>query len=212
MAKRIPTWRSAGSFVIARPAQIGVFASAARQEIVDTLDALGGEASAPELAAQLGRPVDGLYYHLKLLVRAGLVRELADGGKGRRYWIAPRPRLRYRTGRTSSARAVARVTTSLLSIAGRDFAAAVANAETVVSGPRRELWGARIKGWVGDAELLEINRALHRLAEMVRRGRDPRRRRLISLVWVLAPITAQPARRGRPASVRSSVGPARRRR
>jgi len=107
---------------------------------------------------------------------------------------------------------VARVTTNLLSIAGRDFAAAVANAETVVSGPRRELWGARIKGWVGDAELLEINRALHRLAEMVRRGRDPRRRRLISLVWVLAPITAQPARRGRPASVRSSVGPARRRR
>ena len=212
MAKRIPTWRSAGSFVIARPAQIGVFASAARQEIVDTLDALGGEASVAELAAQLGRRVDGLYYHLKLLVRGGLVRELAKGGEGRRYRIAPRPRLRYRPGRTSSARAVARVATSLLSIAGRDFAAALAKADTVVSGPRRELWGARIKGWVGEAELIEINRALNRLAELVRRGRVPRRRRLISLVWVLAPITAQPARRGRPASARSPLGLAQRRR
>ena len=199
MAKRIPTRRRAGDLVIARPAQIGVFASAARQEIVDTLDALGGEASAAELAAQLGRPVDGLYYHLNLLVHGGLVRELANGGDGRRYRIAPRPSLRYRPGRTSSARAVARVATSLLSIAGRDFAAALAKVDTVVSGPRRELWGARIKGWVGEAELIEINRALRRLAQLVRRGRDQRRRRLISLVWVLAPITAQPARRGRPA-------------
>src|SRR5215472_906061 len=211
MAKHIPTWRGAGSVVIARPAQIGVFASAARQEIVDTLDALGGEASAAELAAQLGRPVDGLYYHLKLLVRGGLVRELANSGEGRRYRIGPRPRLRYRPGRTSSARAVARVATSLLSIAGRDFAAALAKADTVVSGPRRELSGARIKGWVGEAELIEINRALDRLAQLVRRGRDPQRRRLISLVWVLAPITAQPARRGRPASARSSLELARRR-
>lgn len=196
MTKRIFISKRSGNFVIARPAQIGVLASAARQEIADTLDALGGEASAAELAAQLGRPVDGLYYHLKLLARAGLIRELADTGEGRRYRIAPRPRLRYRPGRTGSARAVARVTASLLSIAGRDFAAALTRPRTAVSGPRRELWAARVKGWVSDADLAEINRTLHRLVHLVRRGRDPRRRRLISLVWVLSPLAAQPARRG----------------
>ena len=64
-------------------AAIRLLASPVRQEIVDTLEALGGEASVAELAAEVGRAADGLYYHLRLLVRGGLIDELAGDGEGR---------------------------------------------------------------------------------------------------------------------------------
>ena len=57
--------------VVERVEQIALLASPARQEIVDTIEALGGEAAVAELAAQLGRSSDGLYYHLRHLVRGG---------------------------------------------------------------------------------------------------------------------------------------------
>src|SRR5687768_8664088 len=61
---------------ISDPAQIRLLSSPVRQEIVDTLSAFGGEASVAALAEQLGRPADGLYYHLRALVRGALVLEV----------------------------------------------------------------------------------------------------------------------------------------
>lgn len=63
------------------PAQVRLLSSPVRQEMVDTLAALGGEAGVANLADQLGRPADGLYYHLRALVLGGLVEEL-PGGEG----------------------------------------------------------------------------------------------------------------------------------
>ncbi len=51
----------------------------------------------------------------------------------------------------------------MLRVAGRDFTRALADADTVAEGPLRELWAARDKGWVGNAELAEINRMLMRI-------------------------------------------------
>src|SRR5690606_35645211 len=136
--------------------------SPVRQEIVDTLEAMGGEASVAELAAEIGRPADGLYYHLRLLARGGVLDEVAGDGDGRRYRSRAREftRLVYRPGATANAAAVERVAAALLRIAGRDFAAAIARRDVVVEGERRELWASRVKGWVGDSELAEINRLL----------------------------------------------------
>ncbi|HNR92085.1 MAG TPA: helix-turn-helix domain-containing protein [Dokdonella sp.] len=171
-------------------ATIRLLASPARQEIVDTLEALGGEASVAELAAELGRPADSLYYHLRLLVRGRVVDEIAGNGDGRRYRSRARTRTRlaYKPGATANAVAVERVAGSLLRIAGRDFAAAIARRDVVVDGALRELWASRLKGWVGDAELAEINRLLERLAALLHGRRSARRHRLVSLAWVLAPL------------------------
>jgi DNA-binding transcriptional ArsR family regulator len=191
--------RARGQEVVERAKEVGLLASPARQEIVDTLDALGGEASVAQMAAQLGRPSDGLYYHLRILERGGLVEELTDAGDGRRYRTRARGgerlRLRYRPGKTENARAVARVAAGMLRIAERDFAAALGKADVAVEGPARALWAARTKGWVGDAEVREINRLLARLLELLHRERGPRRERLLSLTWVLAPVAAKPVRR-----------------
>ena len=61
------------------PGRIAVLASPVRQEIVDTLAMLGGEASVAALAEQLGRPADGLYYHLRLLEQHELIVEAVNG-------------------------------------------------------------------------------------------------------------------------------------
>ena len=49
--------------------------STVRQEIVDTIEALGGDAAVADIAAHLGRPADGIYYHLRRLVDSGVLRE-----------------------------------------------------------------------------------------------------------------------------------------
>jgi hypothetical protein len=183
---------------IERPAEIALLASPTRIELIDTIESLGGEASVAELAAQLGRPADGLYYHLRQLASGGLLAETATP-EGRRYRTrmphGERVRLRYRPGRTANAKAVDDVAASLLRVAGRDFSRALADPGSVVEGPLRELWAARNKGWVGDAELAEINRLLMRVDELLHRPRSAARNRLVALSWVLAPIAAKPPRR-----------------
>ena len=177
--------------------EIELLASPTRIELVDTLEALGGEASVAELAAQLGRPADGLYYHLRQLAAGGLIVEetSADGRRYRSRARGERLRLRYRPGATANSKAVGRVAASVLRVAGRDFSRAIADADTNVEGPLRELWASRGKGWVGSAELAEINRLLLRLMTLLQRPRAANRDRLIALSWILAPVDAKPARR-----------------
>lgn len=179
---------------------IALLASPTRIEIVDTLEALGCAVSVSELAAQLGRPADGLYYHLRQLTDGGLI-EVEDSPDGRRYRTrscnGERLTLRYRPGATANAEAVSRVATSVLRIAGRDFERAIGDARSVVEGPRRDLWAARGKGWVGKDELAEINQLLARLMTLLHRPRAARSDKLVSLSWVLAPVEEKPARRAK---------------
>lgn len=183
---------------IENPKEIGLLASPTRIEIVDTLESLGGEATVAELAAQLGRPADGLYYHLRQLAEGGLLIETATPD-GRRYRTrvpeGERLRLRYKPGKNANAKAVGDVAASVLRVAGRDFKRAISDPEAVAEGALRELWAARNKGWVGDAELAEINRLLVRIIMLLHRPRTTTRNRLVALSWIIAPVDAKPARR-----------------
>lgn len=181
-----------------RAADIELLASPSRIEIVDTLEAMGGSVSVAELATRLGRPADGLYYHLRQLVSGGLIEEEA-ATDGRRFRIRTHPgdrlRLRYRPGATANAKAVGRVAASVLRVAERDFQRALADSKTVTEGPLRELWVARGKGWVRPGELAEINRLLSTLMDLLQRPRDGEKAELVSLSWVLAPLEARSSRR-----------------
>ena len=185
--------------IVERATEIALLASPVRQEIIDTLEALGGEAAVVDIAAQLGKPADGLYYHLRLLAHGGLIKELPDAGAGRRYRSRARRgeslHLRYLPGKTPNARAVGRVAAGMLRIANHDFAEALRDPHAVVEGPTRALWAARTKGWVGEAELAEINLLLKRLMKLLRRARGAGAGRLVSITWVLAPVPAMPTRR-----------------
>jgi len=178
--------------------EIELLASPTRIEIVDTLEALGRAVTVAELAQQMARPADGLYYHLRQLADGGLI-EQEDDAEGRRYRTRTRKgdrlRLRYRPGATANAEAVGRVAASVLRVAGRDFARALADESAVVEGAQRELWAARGKGWVGPVELAEINRLLKRLMDLLQKPRRAPGGKLVALSWVLAPVDAKPSRR-----------------
>jgi DNA-binding transcriptional ArsR family regulator len=183
------------------PELITVLASPLRQEIVDTLASLGGEATAADLALQLGRHADGLYYHLKVLCRSGLVVE--TGGKGeeeRRYRLAgnaSRPlRLAYRTDSEAHAAALRKFAHGLLQVAEKDFGDALAMPGVVTEGPSRQLWAARNKAWLSKAELAEVNSLLERLCTLMSQPRAPERDQLTSCMFVLAPHAALSKRRG----------------
>src|SRR5688572_9630588 len=192
---------------VERPAQIRALASPARQELLDTLQALG-RASVPELAAQLGRPADALYYHVRALQKAGLLREVERRRRGRHVeavYATPEPdkrlKLSYRAGGKASARAVSSVVASMLRASRRDFDAAIARADVAVDGPRRELWAARVKGWLSPRELARANTLLLELATLVSGSRSPARERLYSFQFLLVPtLRERPARRSRRAT------------
>src|SRR5688572_11033854 len=113
---------------ITKVREIRLLASGLRQEIVDTIDALGGEASMKELAERLGRHEDGLYYHLRLLAKGGLLDELR-GKNTRRYRIRRQGRgplaLEYRPREAGNVAAVSRIVDSILRLANRDFRRAI---------------------------------------------------------------------------------------
>lgn len=190
----------AASRAVEKPREIALLAAPARQELVDTLEALGGEASVATLAAQLGRPADGLYYHLRLLVGGGLLEELPDDGDGRRYRTrvekGSRLQLRYRGGRNAGAAAVDKVGASMMRIAARDFSAALKRSDVATEGAEREVWASRSKGWVDRRDLAEINRLLARALELLHKPRSASRDKLIALAWILAPLPVRPSRRG----------------
>ena len=74
------------NYIIRDKRQMRALAAATRQEIVDVLPRMG-TVSVAELAAALGRPADALYFHLRILKRAGLVRSAGTRpGSG---WTGP---------------------------------------------------------------------------------------------------------------------------
>jgi DNA-binding transcriptional ArsR family regulator len=181
------------------PKRIRVLASPIRHEIADTLSALGGTASVAKLAEHLGRHADGLYYHLNLLKKARLVEELADENGERAFRLAGAGkaplRLAYRVQRGGNGNALATYARGLLKVAQRDFTQALAIPHVVASGPRRQLWAARNKGWVSGADLAEVNSLLERLCTLTSKRREVGRDVLVSLAFSLTPLAQRAKRR-----------------
>ena len=181
------------------PAHIRLLASPVRQELVDTLASLGGEAPVAALAEQLGRPADGLYYHLQLLAEAGLVEELQGAGGERNFRLTGGGRgplrLAYDLVDNEARSALKSYVKALAQIAESDFQAGMTLDGARAEGAARQLWAARNKGWVSAAELEEANALLERLCELLSQPRDERRDQPMSLAFVLAPSVVRQRRR-----------------
>ena len=176
--------------------QIALLDSPVRQAIVDTLEALGGEADIATLAAEMGRPADGLYYHVEQLRRGGLL-QAVDGDGPRRFRVGSergtRLRLDYRGGADSLA-ALDRVVARLLQSSRREFATALRDPDTVTSGDHRQLWAGRTTGWLDPDGLARVNALLGQIQQELHRPRQPGCS-LFSVSFVLAPMASGGPRR-----------------
>lgn len=179
------------AYTISRPEQLAALASPIRQEILDVLAGIPGS-SVATIAAALGRPPDALYYHLRTLVRVGLVVP-AGWGRGRSKalyrTVAPELRIAYDPSSPANASRVGRAVASMLRLTTRDFRRGFTE-RVPVSGSRRELWAARSTGWLSAADLVRVNRLLHEIADLLHASRRGARKRLAAVTFVLVPLDA----------------------
>lgn len=190
--------------VVSHLSQIKVLVSPLRQELLDVMARMGA-VSLAEVAAALGRPADGLYYHVRLLQRVGLVEPAgsrAVGGRREALFraVASQFRLRYAEAPPAQARAVTAIVGSMLRLGARDFRRALASGGNRVDGPTRDLWALRTTGWLGDAQLREVNRRVADLAAAT--THTDATGRLYAVTVLLTPLDhrARRPRAGRPAA------------
>lgn len=180
--------------------QLEALASPLRQEICNALAGLG-EASTVEIARELGMPADALYYHIRKLIRVGLLVERGRRPTARRdettYLLAhPGARLQYRPDDPGNARSVCRIVDGAVKAARADFERGYQAGLAATAGKHRNLWGARHRAWLSDRQLAEVNELLGRLGEIfTATGANVGEGNLCSLTWVLAPLPARPVRR-----------------
>lgn len=183
---------------ITRGAQVRALISPVRQEIVDALES-AGPCTMARLGELLGRPADGLYFHIRRLVKVGLIVERAPRREGRHvsavYDLPGRPvRLRY--GAPATARDLSGVVAAALRMGTREFAAGIREHLRGGGGERPAgLWGARAKGWLTDAEVRRVEELLTEAMQVVRRGAPRAGAGPVSLSFVLAPAEGNPGGR-----------------
>lgn len=187
------------TYRIRKPEQVEAIGSAARQEILDTVGRLG-TCSIADMARALGRPADGLYFHVRILLKSGLVVESGERNAGLRtetLYSAVAPgatkQLMYGDGTPEVMRAVH----AMLGAAVDDFDKGLGSGLAVTDGPKRNLWAGRNLAWLGPQELLEVNALLWQLSKIFNQPRKEKASELYVLTFGLAPIPVQPVRRGK---------------
>jgi DNA-binding transcriptional ArsR family regulator len=178
------------AYVARTKKQLAALASSARQEIVDVLSQMG-TVSVSELAASLGRPADALYYHLRVLRRAGLVMHADDRNQGRRHeelfrTVSPDLQLRYEMGRGGNSREITAIVGSMLRLGTRDFRRTFQSGDAKVSGSGRELWALRRTGWLTLEGIVRVNQSIESLVHAVSKPRG--QGRLYAITVLLTPL------------------------
>lgn len=174
------------------PEAIECLASPLRQRLLDRLEALG-PSSVAELAASLDLPADGLYYHVRLLERRGLLvpreRRSTNGPPETVYdLVSPRWHIRYALDDERVTAALRKVTSAILRRAGRDFDEGLEAPGAVVSGARRNLWSLRLESRLGAGDVEAIHDHLQSILEILRRPGGGRGSKLCAVSWVMAPL------------------------
>lgn len=186
------------TYSISRPEQLVALASPVRQEIVDVLARMPG-APVAAIAAALGRPADALYYHLRELVRVGLVLPSGEG-LGRRgsealyRTVAPDLAMAYDAASPPNVEGVSRAVASMMRLGTRDFHRAFSSGQVVVSGRRRELWAGRVTGWLDGAGTARVNSLYKKVSRVLNGSRPARGKRLFAVTFVLVPLDRRPRR------------------
>jgi DNA-binding transcriptional ArsR family regulator len=199
--------------LVRSPAALKALASPLRQEIVDIIDGTGPITIA-EIAHHLGRAPDSLYFHLRVLLKTGLVVEAERRMVGKSltavYDVPQRPMRIDREA--ASPKAMDAVVKSILRLAARDYRRASMASDVTFAGKGRNHWAARQRAWLTPELLAEFNQRLDAMLDVLKRGRPVPGARPIAFSFVLTPV-APSGRAGKPhtstPAISSQKGPSR---
>ena len=185
------------------PRRLAALASPLRIEIVGALQT-HGPSSIRELAAELDRPADGLYHHVRILLRAGLVIESDRRKVGRRVEVvyaltAPRVGGQLDSASPRGKAAVIRAGTAAMRLAAREFAAAIeADAVTCTNGVANTRV-SRQRTWLTDEGVGKLHRLLAQIERLLTKENRQKHGRLHSITVVMAPLLKQRKQKNAPA-------------
>lgn len=190
--------RKRGMHVITRPEQLRALVSPVRQELLDAMARMG-TVSIAEMAVVLGRPADGLYYHVRALQRVGLIESAGTRRGGARdealfRATAGQFAIRYPQA-VAGRRAMTAIVGAMLRLGTRDFARALAHEDVRVEGPQRDVWALRTTGWLTPVQLRDVNRHIATLARAA--TRPGKAGRLYAVTILLAPLVQRDNKTGR---------------
>lgn len=191
--RKIFTFVKDPSYYVTAVRQLMVLAAAGREDIIDAVAVLG-PSTVPDIARYLGRTRNSLYYHVKVLRKAGLLVEekvQRDGVKTTaRYDLPGRPMIvKYDLSSLRSRRAVVSLGRRRFRAGERAFVRGCKREDAVVEGPGRNLWISHWKGWLSDDEVVEVNRLFHSLVDLYRRSSrtDGGREKPYAITFAIAP-------------------------
>ncbi len=184
----------------ASPAQMRVLTSPVRIEIIGVFQSYGPLAIR-ELAEKLGRPMDGLYHHIRRLQKAGIVRlketrraykrdeavfELTADRFGHEAYPAT-PQLK---------RAVAKAATAMLRLTNRDYHRALADEGIAkqweqseqAAGQPAVLRMSQQKSWLTKQDLREVHRRIAEIESYLRERLHGKKGIPFALTTVLVPL------------------------
>ena len=181
-------------------AQLRCIVNARRHDIVDQL-AARGPMSVREIAAAIHARPSALYYHLRELLRVGLVVE--DGHRVVRrkrevLYACPAPRMRFKRALQDPRHkpTFVRIAASMSRQMQRDFRRGMHSPGGVTDGRTRNLGLFRLVGSPDAKTLRQINRHLDEIAELMWRSAGGRGE-VVSLAWVMTPVGASVRRNPR---------------
>lgn len=180
------------------PDAIACLGSPVRQRLLDRLEALG-PATAAELAESLGLPPDRVYYHLRLLEKHDLIREVGHEGEGRRrqalYDLRARSwHIAYDPTDEASVEAVDRLTAAMLRQGLRDFEGGWEHPRVEVGGRRRNQWSLRLEAQLSPSEVERLNEHLEAIVQLLRKpdrssaAAGDATSTHVALTWLLSPL------------------------
>lgn len=177
--------------------QVDALTSPVRGEIVDVVDLMGASSIA-EIATVIGRPVDSLYYHVRKLLKVGLLVE-TEKRKARRqtesvYDLPGRPMsLDYDSTDSEFIRRLIGSIAGMLRLTGRDFKAAFDKQLVRDSVNGRNVIHSRALGWFTDEEVREIRAKIQETIATFRSSTRTRKSdsRLYALTTILVPMESK---------------------
>ena len=176
--------------VVRRLGELRALTSVHSHEIVDALSSQG-PSSVKELGAHLGRPAASLYYHVRKLVRAGLVVEDRVRPTARRdesvyRLVADELKIDGRFGSSAWRAELQRLARLRLRAVERDFTAALDDPTVVREGRRKELGMRSAQARLTARDLETLNGLLEPVLDFLA-SRKPARGELYSVTAIVSP-------------------------
>ncbi len=162
----------ADTYVVRRADQRAALTSPLRLEILEHF-LVAGPAAVDEVAARMGRAPDSLYYHVRMLVKVGLLRPRGSRKSGKRdkklyAVVAPRIELPCRSG--SATETTMKAMALAFRMAEREMRASLESGRFEEQGRYRDFYAGRVRSDLSRAALAEVNRHLKAIEDIFSRA------------------------------------------